>query len=79
VVFSIGVGIEQNIGGDVMRKVGIGILVLGAVTLIAPRFGYELVIASKITELLNLGKSSDPVGIALLVIGGLLTALSFRK
>ncbi|MBN2587708.1 MAG: hypothetical protein JXR55_10485 [Candidatus Fermentibacteraceae bacterium] len=62
-----------------MRKVGIGILVLGAVALIAPRFGYELVIASKITEALNLGKSSDPVGIALLVIGGILTALSFRK
>lgn len=40
-----------------MRKVGIGILVLGAVALIAPRFGYELVIASKITEALNLGKS----------------------
>ena len=62
-----------------MRRLGIGIIVLGAIALIAPRFGYELVIASEVTKALHLGKSSDPVGIGLLVIGGILTALSFRK
>lgn len=62
-----------------MRRVGIGVIVLGLVALIAPKFGYELVIAAEINKALDLGRSSDPVGIALLVIGGVLVALSFRR